>query len=84
MLLKAALAAQGKAGLMLNVRDQDLARVEGILPSLKSPTISKLQTEGWYAVNTIVDKDAVRQLIPRLKAAGAEGIVEFALSKIVD
>lgn len=84
MLLKAALAAHGKSGLMLNVHESNLAEVEGILPSLKSPTVSKLQAEGWYAVNTIVDVDLVRRLIPRLKAAGAEDIVEFALNKVVE
>jgi ATP phosphoribosyltransferase len=84
MLLKAALAAHGKVGLMLNVHEQNLAAIEGILPSLKSPTISKLQTEGWYAINTIVDRELVRRLIPRLKASGAEDIVEFPLNKIVE
>jgi ATP phosphoribosyltransferase len=84
MLLEAALAAHGKAGLMLNVHEQNLAAVEGILPSLKSPTVSKLQAEGWFAVNTIVDHDLVRRLIPRLKAAGAEDIVEFSLNKVVE
>lgn len=84
MLLKAALAAHGKAGLMLNVHEDNLAVVEGILPSLKSPTVSKLQAEGWYAVNTIVDEKLVRRLIPRLKAAGAEDIVEFPLNKVVE
>ena len=84
MLLKAALAAQGKVGIMLNVHERSLATVEAILPSLKSPTISKLQAEGWFAVNTIVDEEVVRDLIPQLKEAGAEGIVEFPLNKIVD
>jgi ATP phosphoribosyltransferase len=84
MLLRAALAAHGKVGLMLNVQEQNLAKVEEILPSLKSPTVSKLQTEGWYAVNTIVEKELVRRLIPRLKAMGAEDIVEFPLNKIVE
>jgi ATP phosphoribosyltransferase len=84
MLLCAALAAHGKVGLMLNVHEQNLAAVEGILPSLKSPTISKLQTAGWYAVNTIVDRELVRRLIPRLKSSGAEDIVEFALNKVVE
>jgi ATP phosphoribosyltransferase len=84
MLLKAALAARGKVGLMLNVEAHSLAAVEALLPSLRSPTVSKLQTEGWYAVNTIVDEEVVRELIPRLKEAGAEGIVEFPLNKIVD
>ncbi len=84
MLLRAALAARGKVGLMLNVHERSLAVVEGLLPSLRSPTVSKLQSEGWYAVNTIVDEDAVRELIPKLKEAGAEGIVEFPLNKVVD
>lgn len=84
MLLRAALAAHGKVGLMLNVHETNLAEVEGILPSLKSPTISKLQAEGWYAVNTIIDEDAVRRLIPRLRCAGAEDIVEFPLNKVVE
>ena len=69
---------------MLNVQEQNLAQVEEILPSLKSPTISKLQAQGWYAVNTIVDEGLVRRLIPRLKASGAEDIVEFPLNKIVE
>lgn len=84
MLLEAALAAHGKSGLMLNVHESNLAAVEGILPSLKSPTVSKLQAEGWYAVSTIVGVEMVRRLIPRLKAAGAEDIVEFALNKVVE
>ncbi len=84
MLLKAALAARGKVGLMLNVHERSLAAVEALLPSLKSPTLSKLQAEGWFAVNTIVDEEIVRELLPQLKAAGAEGIVEFPLNKIVD
>lgn len=84
MLLRAALAAHGKVGLMLNVHEQNLATIEGILPSLKSPTISKLQADGWYAVNTIVNQEQVRHLIPRLKSSGAEDIVEFALNKVVE
>ncbi len=84
MLLRAALAAHGKVGLMLNVEDRNLKDVQGLLPALKSPTISKLEAPGWWAINTIVDERMVRRLIPRLKAAGAEGIVEFALNKVVD
>ncbi len=84
LLLRAALAARGKVGLMLNVHEANLTKVEDMLPSLKSPTVSKLQTEGWYAINTIVDEHLVRDLIPQLKDAGAEGIVEFPLNKIVD
>lgn len=84
MLLRAALAARGKVALMLNVHEANLTKVEDLLPSLKSPTVSKLQAEGWYAINTIIDEDVVRDLIPKLKDAGAEGIVEFPLNKIVD
>ena len=84
MLLRAALAARGKVGLMLNVHEANLTEVENLLPSLKSPTVSKLQAEGWYAINTIVDENLVRDLIPKLKDAGAEELVEFPLNKIVD
>jgi ATP phosphoribosyltransferase len=84
MLLQAALHARGKVGLMLNVHERSLAAVEALLPSLRSPTVAKLQTEGWFSVSTIVDEETVRELLPRLKEAGAEGIVEFPLNKIVD
>ncbi len=84
LLLKAALDARGRVGLMLNVEEANLARVETILPSLKSPTIAKLQAEGWYSVSTILDEGRVRELIPQLKDAGAEDIVEFPLSKVVE
>jgi ATP phosphoribosyltransferase len=84
MLLRAALLAQGKSGLMLNVHESNLAAVEDLLPSLKSPTVSTLKEPGWFAVNTIVDEREVRYLIPKLKAAGAEDIVELALSKVVE
>lgn len=83
LLLQAALTARGKVGLMLNVHEQNLAAVQALLPAMKSPTISKLQAEGWYAVSTIVDEDIVRRIIPKLKANGAEGIVEFPLNKVV-
>ncbi len=84
MLLRAALLAQDKSGLMLNVHADNLAAVEELLPSLKSPTVSQLQAPGWFAVNTVVDSHLVRDLIPRLKAAGAEDIVELALAKVVE
>ncbi len=84
LLLKAALAAADKVGLMLNVPEAGLRQVENILPSMKSPTVSKLQAEGWYSVSTIVDESIVRDIIPQLKEAGAEDIVEFPLNKIVD
>ena len=84
MLLKAALAAAGKVGILLNVPEASLRQVVAILPSMKSPTISKLQTEGWYAISTVVDESVIRDLIPDLKDAGAEDIVEFPLNKIVE
>ncbi|MBN2192266.1 MAG: ATP phosphoribosyltransferase [Polyangiaceae bacterium] len=84
LLLRAALAADGKVGLMLNVPEAGVRQVEAILPSLKSPTIAKLQAEGWYSVSTIVDESVVRDIVPELKAAGAEDIVEFPLNKIVE
>jgi ATP phosphoribosyltransferase len=83
MLLEGAISALGKVGLMLNVRKQDLESVLGVLPALKKPTISHLSDEEWLAVNTILDESTVRQIIPRLKEAGAQGIVEYPLNKIV-
>jgi ATP phosphoribosyltransferase len=83
LLLRAAIEAQGRVGIMLNVRSADLANVLGLLPALRNPTISPLAGEDWVAVNTILEEKTVRDLIPRLKAAGAEGIVEYPLNKIV-
>ncbi len=83
LLLRAAIEAQGRVGLMLNVRRDDLEKVLGLLPALQRPTISSLSDEGWVAVNTIIEERTVRDLIPRLKAAGGQGIVEYPLNKIV-
>src|SRR5947207_5878289 len=83
LLLKAAIEAHGRVGLMLNVRRADLAAVLGLLPALQRPTISALSDEDWAAVNTIIEERTVRDLIPKLKAAGAQGIVEYPLNKIV-
>jgi ATP phosphoribosyltransferase len=83
LLLKAAIEAQGRVGLMLNVRRDDLAAVLAILPALQRPTISALSDDQWAAVNTIIEEKTVRDLIPKLKAARAEGIVEYPLNKIV-
>jgi len=83
MLLDGAIAALGKVGLMLNVERAHLQRVLDVLPALKNPTISPLSTGEWLAVNTILDEVTVRQIIPRLKEAGAQGIVEYPLNKIV-
>ncbi|HEX3681028.1 MAG TPA: ATP phosphoribosyltransferase [Bryobacteraceae bacterium] len=83
MLLEGAMNALGKVGLMLNVRKDDLAGILSALPALKNPTISQLSDEAWVAVNTILDETTVRNIIPRLKEAGAQGIVEYPLNKIV-
>jgi ATP phosphoribosyltransferase len=83
LLLKAAIEAQGRVGLMLNVRRADLAAVLALLPALQRPTISGLSDEEWVAVNTIIEEKTVRDLIPKLKAARAQGIVEYPLNKIV-
>jgi ATP phosphoribosyltransferase len=83
MLLEGAINALGKVGLMLNVSRDNLSAVLAVLPALKRPTVSSLSEEDWVAVNTILDESTVREIIPRLKAAGAEGIVEYPLNKIV-
>jgi len=83
MLLEGAINAMGKVGLMLNVERQNLQAIIDLLPALKKPTISNLTDENWLALNTILDESTVRTIIPRLKAAGASGIVEYPLNKIV-
>jgi ATP phosphoribosyltransferase len=83
MLLEGAINALGKVGLMLNVEKANLAKVIAVLPALKNPTISTLSDDKWLAVNTILDETTVRTIIPRLKEAGAQGIVEYPLNKIV-
>ncbi len=83
MLLEGAISALGKVGLMLNVRKEELEQVLSVLPALKKPTISHLSDDEWLAVNTVLDESTVRVIIPRLKQAGAQGIVEYPLNKIV-
>jgi ATP phosphoribosyltransferase len=83
LLLRAAIEAQGRVGLMLNVRNADLEQVLALLPALQRPTVSSLSDPQWVAVNTILEEKTVRDLIPRLKAAGGQGIVEYPLNKIV-
>jgi ATP phosphoribosyltransferase len=83
LLLRAAIEAQGRVGLMLNVRRADLPKILALLPALQRPTISSLSDEEWVAVNTIIEERAVRDLIPKVKAAGGQGIVEYPLNKIV-
>jgi ATP phosphoribosyltransferase len=83
LLLTGAIAAQGRVGLMLNVEKQNLQAIISVLPALKRPTISQLSDDAWVAVNTILDEATVRDIIPKLKAAGAQGIVEYPLNKVV-
>jgi len=83
LLLRAAIEAQGRVGLMLNVRRSDLPTILALLPALQRPTVAPLSDEEWVAVNTIIEEKTVRELIPRLKAANAQGIVEYPLNKIV-
>jgi ATP phosphoribosyltransferase len=83
LLLKAAIEAQGRVGLMLNVKRADLDRILAQLPALQRPTVSSLSDPEWVAVNTIIEERTVRDLIPKLKAAGGQGIVEYPLNKIV-
>ena len=83
LLLKAAIEAQGRVGLMLNVRRDDLGAVIALLPALQRPTVSPLSDDEWVAINTIVDERTARDLIPKLKSARAQGIVEYPLNKIV-
>jgi ATP phosphoribosyltransferase len=83
LMLCGAIAAQGRVGLMLNVQKDDLAAVLGVLPALKRPTVSQLSDDGWVAVNTVIEEHTAREIIPRLKAAGGQGIVEYPLNKVV-
>jgi len=83
MLLEGAINALGRVGLIMNVRRDDLAAILNILPALKNPTISNLSDANWVAVHTILDEITVRNIIPRLKEAGGQGIVEYPLNKIV-
>ncbi len=84
LMLRSCLAAEGKVGLMLNARSENLQTITGLLPALKMPTVSRLSEEGWIAINTIIDETTVRSLVPKLRAAGARGIVEYAINKIID
>ena len=83
LMLQGAIAAQGQVGLMLNVQKSNLAAILSVLPALNSPTVSALSDPSWVAVNTILEETVVRDVIPKLKAANATGIVEYPLSKVV-
>lgn len=84
LMLQGAMAAEGKVGMMMNVPRDRLKSVLALLPALQKPTVSSLADEDWVDVNTILDESVVRQIIPRLKAAGARGIVEYPLNKVID
>ncbi len=84
LMLKSCLAAEGKVGLLMNVRRVDLAAILQELPALQKPTVASLSDPDWVDVNTIVDESYVRMIVPRLKAAGATGIVEYPINKIID
>jgi len=84
LMLQGAMAAEGKVGLMMNVPRDGLKQVLALLPALQEPTVSSLADEAWVDVNTILDESVVRHIIPRLKTAGARGIVEYPLTKIID
>ena len=83
LLLKGAITAEGKVGLKMNVKKKDLKGVLNKLPALKKPTISGLSDDGWFAIETIIDEKVVRVLIPALKQAGAQGIIEYPLNKVI-
>ena len=84
LMLRSCLAAEGKVGLMMNARRGDLDAILALLPALQKPTVSALSDDEWIAVHTIIEESVVRTLIPKLKAAGARGIVEYGINKIID
>lgn len=83
ILLKGAIAAEEKVGLKMNIAEKDLKKLLKVLPAMRRPTISRLSVPGWVAVETIIDERRVRELIPKLKQSGAEGIIEYPLNKVI-
>ena len=83
LLLRGALEAEAKVGLKMNIAEKNLTSLLKSLPALRNPTIANLSLKGWVAVETIIDEHVVREMIPKLKAAGAEGIIEYPLNKVV-
>jgi ATP phosphoribosyltransferase len=83
LMLRGAMDAQNRVGLMLNARKQDLAAILAVLPALKKPTISTLSDGDWVAVNTVIEESMAWQIIPRLKEANGQGIVEYPLNKVI-
>jgi ATP phosphoribosyltransferase len=84
LMLASCLAAEGRVGLMMNVRNEHLDAVTALLPALRDPTISHLSDPGWVAISTIIEETTVRVLVPELKKAGATGIVEFPINKVIE
>jgi ATP phosphoribosyltransferase len=84
MLLKGAIAAEEKVGLKMNVAKSDLKAVLAMLPAMKKPTVANLSDPNWVDVDTIIDEKVVKYLIPKLKRAGAQGIIEYPLNKVID
>jgi ATP phosphoribosyltransferase len=84
LMLKSCLAAEGKVGLMMNVQRADLDKILKVLPALQKPTVASLSDDQWVDVNTIVDETLVRTIVPKLRAAGAKGIVEYPINKIIE
>ena len=83
LLLKGAILAEQKVGLKMNVPEKDLSRILKILPAMKRPTVSTLSGGKWFDVDTIIDEEVVKEIIPRLKKAGAQGIIEYPLNKVI-
>ncbi|MGE3778645.1 MAG: ATP phosphoribosyltransferase, partial [Pirellulaceae bacterium] len=84
LMLQSCLAAEGKVGLMMNVQRRDLDKILSVLPALQKPTIASLSDPEWVDVNTILDETLVRTMVPKLRSAGAKGIVEYPINKIID
>ena len=84
LLLKGAIVAEGKVGLKMNARKKDVSRIVKKLPALQTPTISQLFNKEWVDIDTVIDEEDVKRLIPALKAAGAQGIIEYPLNKVID
>ena len=84
LMLHGAMAADGKVGLMMNVPRDSLQKVLSLLPALQNPTVSNLAGDEWISVSTVIDESVVRKIIPKLKAAGARGIVEYPLNKVIE
>ena len=83
MLVQGALAANNMVGLKMNLERKNLAKVLKVLTALRNPTVSPLANDSWVALETVIEESIVRQIIPELKAAGAEGIIEYALNKLI-